>query len=91
MATLGELYLSPVGLSLVTKVAPVRIVSMMMGIWFMSSFFGNYAAGFLGRYWDLMSKDLFFLMFAGIGLTASAAIFLLLKPMKRFLGSDRIG
>jgi POT family proton-dependent oligopeptide transporter len=90
MATLGELYLSPVGLSLVTKVAPVRIVSMMMGTWFLSSFFGNYAAGFLGRYWNVMSKDLFFLMFASIGLVAGVTIFLLLKPMKRAMGAERI-
>src|SRR6185312_9474623 len=41
MLTVGELYLSPIGLSLVTKVAPARIVSMMMGIWFLSSFLGN--------------------------------------------------
>ncbi len=41
LATIGELYLSPVGLSLVTKLAPVRMVSMMMGVWLLSSFFGN--------------------------------------------------
>jgi hypothetical protein len=39
--TMGELYLSPIGLSLVTKVSPTRIVSMMMGMWFGSSFVGN--------------------------------------------------
>jgi POT family proton-dependent oligopeptide transporter len=39
--TMGELYLSPIGLSLVTKVAPKRMLSMMMGMWFLSSFLGN--------------------------------------------------
>ena len=43
--TVGELYLSPVGLSLVTKVAPVRLLSMMMGIWLATSFTGGFLAG----------------------------------------------
>ena len=43
--TIGELYLSPVGLSLVSKVAPARILSMMMGVWLSTSFLGNFLAG----------------------------------------------
>ena len=43
--TVGELYLSPVGLSLVTKVAPARVVSMMMGVWLATSFTGDFLAG----------------------------------------------
>jgi len=86
LTTLGELYLSPVGLSLVTKLAPARIVSMMMGTWFLSSFVGNYAAGFLGHYWERMSKDVFFLMIAGIGFAAGLAILAILKPVKRAVG-----
>jgi proton-dependent oligopeptide transporter, POT family len=83
MATLGELYLSPVGLSLVTKLSPARIVSMMMGIWFLSSFIGNYGAGFLGHYWEMMPKDTFFLMIAAIAFCAGVAILLILKPLKQ--------
>ena len=42
--TIGELYLSPIGLSLVTKVAPAKLVGMLMGMWwYLSSFFGNYS------------------------------------------------
>jgi len=81
LVTAGELYLSPVGLSLVTKVSPPRIVSMMMGIWFSSAFFGNYAAGFVGHYWEKMPKDVFFLMIAAIGLAAGLAILLILRPL----------
>src|SRR5205085_10897846 len=44
--TIGELYLSPVGLSFVTKVAPARMVSMMMGVWYLSNFVGNYMTGY---------------------------------------------
>ena len=43
--TIGELYLSPIGLSLVTKVAPARIISMMMGVWFATTFPGDILAG----------------------------------------------
>lgn len=86
LATLGELYLSPVGLSLVTKLAPARIVSMMMGVWFLSSFLGNYRAGFLGRYWEQMAKEVFFLMIAVIALAAGLAILMILSPLKRAIG-----
>src|SRR5262245_25815306 len=46
--TIGELYLSPVGLSLVSKVSPARLVSMMMGVWLGTSFVGNFLGGWLG-------------------------------------------
>ena len=49
--TVGELYLSPIGLSLVSKVAPARMLSMLMGLWLATSFTGNFAAGWLGSYW----------------------------------------
>jgi proton-dependent oligopeptide transporter, POT family len=90
LVTLGELYLSPVGLSLVTKLAPGRIVSMMMGVWFSAAFFGNYAAGFLGHYWEIMPKDVFFLMIAAIAAAAGAAILLFIKPLQRAMGPDRV-
>ncbi len=81
--TIGELYLSPIGLSFVTKVAPARIVSMMMGIWFLSSFFGNYLAGFLGTFWERMPPEAFFLMLIGLGLSGGFAIWLLGRPLER--------
>jgi POT family proton-dependent oligopeptide transporter len=89
LVTLGELYLSPVGLSLVTKLSPARIVSMMMGTWFLASFLGNYGAGFLGRYWKVIPKDLFFLMIAAIGFAAGVAILLIQKPLKRALVDEQ--
>src|SRR4029077_15121222 len=64
--TIGELYTSPIGLSLVSKIAPARMVSMMMGIWLASSFTGNFLAGWLGAFWSSMDKMMFFLMIAGI-------------------------
>jgi POT family proton-dependent oligopeptide transporter len=72
--TLGELYISPVGLSLVTKIAPVRILSMMMGVWLATSFVGGFLAGWLGSFWSRMEKPEFFLMIAGIGALAGLMI-----------------
>ncbi|HMU12997.1 MAG TPA: peptide MFS transporter [Flavobacteriales bacterium] len=46
--TFGELCLSPIGLSLMTKLSPVRIQGLMMGMWFLASAYGQYAAGLLG-------------------------------------------
>jgi POT family proton-dependent oligopeptide transporter len=80
--TIGELYLSPIGLSLVTKVAPARIVSMMMGVWFLSSFFGNYLSGFLGTFWEKMPRQAFFLMLMVLGIVAGLAIWTLSRPLK---------
>jgi proton-dependent oligopeptide transporter, POT family len=73
--TVGELYLSPVGLSLVTKIAPARILSMMMGVWLATSFVGGFLAGYIGSFWSRMEKPEFFLMIAAIVALAGAMIF----------------
>jgi POT family proton-dependent oligopeptide transporter len=86
--TIGELYLSPIGLSLVTKAAPARMVSMMMGVWFLSSFFGNYLAGFLGTFWERMPREAFFLMLTGLGVGGGIAIWLLGRPLERIVRGD---
>ncbi len=84
--TMGELYLSPIGLSLVTKIAPARMVSMMMGMWFLSSFFGNYLSGFIGGYYELMSKDAFFSLLTVLGVASGLIFFAANKPLKRSIG-----
>jgi POT family proton-dependent oligopeptide transporter len=86
--TLGELYLSPIGLSLVTKVAPARLVSMLMGMWLLSSFFGNYLCGYLGTYYEKMPKDSFFMMLTLLGVAAGVSMFALKKPLKKAIGED---
>ena len=75
ITTVGELYLSPVGLSLVTKVAPARILSMIMGVWLATSFTGGFLAGYIGSFWSRMEKPEFFLLIAGIAALAGAIIF----------------
>jgi POT family proton-dependent oligopeptide transporter len=84
--TLGELYLSPVGLSLVAKLAPARMASMLMGAWFLASFGGNYLSGFLGTFWGKMPKEDFFLLMAVIVSVAGVGIFAILKPLRNMLG-----
>jgi len=86
--TLGEIYLSPVGLSLVTKIAPARIVSLMMGVWFLSSFFGNYLSGYLGTFWERMPKEHFFLLMSGLSFGAGVAFFSFRGPLKRAMGRE---
>jgi POT family proton-dependent oligopeptide transporter len=84
--TIGELYLSPTGLSLVSKVAPARILSLMMGVWLATSFTGNFISGWLGSYWTAMDKGQFFLMIALIAAFAGVVIFSFDRPLKAALG-----
>ena len=84
--TLGELYLSPVGLSLVTKVAPARIVSMMMGMWLMSSFVGNVLSGYLGTFYTTMSRQGFFTLMTALAIAAAIAMAAFNKPLRAALG-----
>jgi proton-dependent oligopeptide transporter, POT family len=87
LLTIGELYLSPIGLSLVTKVSPVRIVSLMMGMWFLSSFFGNILSGYIGQLYTTMSADAFFILLMALGIAAGIAIWLFNKPLKSAMGA----
>ncbi|HEX8809632.1 MAG TPA: peptide MFS transporter [Xanthobacteraceae bacterium] len=72
--TLGELYLSPVGLSFVTKVAPARLISLMMGVWLATSFTGGFLSGYIGSFWSRMGKPEFFLLVAGVAAIAGVMI-----------------
>jgi len=85
--TVGEIYLSPVGLSFVTKVAPLRMVSMMMGVWYLSSFVGNYLTGYLGTYYEKMPHPTFFWMLAAIAGLAGLALFAMNRPLDRIVGA----
>ena len=80
--SLGELMLSPMGLSLVSKVAPVRMRGLMMGGWFAATAIGNKLTGVAG-YWDLWSHSFFFILLAGMALTMAVVLLVLLKPLKK--------
>ena len=84
--TVGELCLSPVGLSAMTKLAPERIVGQMMGIWFMGAALGNYIGGRVGGMFESFPlKNIFFAVFC-TSLAASVIMFVLIRWMKRLMG-----
>ena len=83
--TLGELYLSPIGLALVARVAPPSILSAMMGLWFITSFTGNLLQGYIGSFFSEMDKTHFFLLCAAIGWTAAAITWLFDRPLRSIL------
>jgi proton-dependent oligopeptide transporter, POT family len=85
--TVGELYLSPIGLSFVTKVAPARIVSMMMGVWFFANFIGNYAAGWLGSFYEVIPRQTFFALMLAIGLAGGAVLWMLNRWLTRTMAT----
>jgi len=86
---LGELSLSPVGLSTVTKLAPARIVGLMMGVWFLALSLGNFLGGHVAGYFEKMPlPQLFGAVF--LSTTVSAALLALLTPsIKRLMAGVR--
>jgi POT family proton-dependent oligopeptide transporter len=89
VAEFGELCLSPVGLSAVTKVAPTRIVGMMMGVWFLSNAFGNKLAGWAAGFFSTTPLETLFSVVTGVLLAAAVVMFALVKPLRRLMGDAR--
>ncbi|MGD8441037.1 MAG: peptide MFS transporter [Holophagae bacterium] len=81
--TLGELCLSPIGLSLVTKLAPPRLVGLAMGGWFLATSIGNKFSGFLGTLQNHMEPMWFFVFLAGLAAAVATFIFLVLPRLDR--------
>ena len=78
--TIGELFLSPMGLSLVSKLSPPRMTALMMGGWFLSTSLGNKLSGVLATLWDTFeNKQHFFLMNFSLLALAALTLFLLLR------------
>lgn len=87
--TLGELCLSPVGLSYVSKLAPARLVGLMFGIWFVANFIANTAAGITGSYIDSItesySMSVFFLIFTAIPIGAGIVLIVLNGKLREMM------
>ncbi|CAN5453914.1 peptide MFS transporter [soil metagenome] len=81
--TLGELMLSPMGLSLVSKVAPIRLRGVMMGGWFAATSIGNYLVGTIGVQWTVWSHSKFFLVIAAMCAAIGVILFAILRPLKK--------
>ena len=83
VVTIGELFLSPIGLSLVSKVAPARITSLMMGGWFLATSIGNKLSGVLASLWDKYDhKANFFLVNFVACILAGLTIFAMIKWLR---------
>jgi proton-dependent oligopeptide transporter, POT family len=83
--TLGELCISPVGLSLVTKLAPLKFGSMMMGVWFLSSFAANLVGGYFAGNYDAMNHTLFYMIPTGTALGAAVLLLILTPFIKKWM------
>lgn len=84
--TVGELCLSPMGLSLVSKLAPPRLTALMMGGWMLSTSIGNKLSGVLASLWDTYEdKSYFFAVNCIIVMVAALGIFMMLKWLTKII------
>jgi proton-dependent oligopeptide transporter, POT family len=92
LQTVGELFLSPVGLSVMTRLAPSGAVGLILGVWFLGSAFGNKLAGVLGSSFDAQDTaglPAFFLNQGLFVLAASIVLMCLVPWMKRLMAGVR--
>lgn len=91
--TLGELCVSPVGLSYVSKLSPGKLVGLMFGIWFVANFIANTAAGLTGRYIDPIVEDYgmatFFMIFTIIPIVAGFIMLAISKLLVKMMHGIR--
>ncbi len=83
--TLGELCLSPVGLSTMTKLAPKRLAGQMMGVWFLAAAMGNFIGGMVAGLFESFPLPLLFGAVFGTTLIATIVMILLVKPVRALM------
>ena len=83
--TVGELAISPVGLSAMTKLAPQRVAGLMMGVWFLSISVGNYLGAQVASLYESLAVSTLFGVVAGVCFLASVVLFILVKPTVRLM------
>lgn len=83
--TMGELCLSPVGLSLVTKLAPAKHVGLCMGGWFLATAAAEYTAQVFGAFWGKMPPGTYFVIFVIMCGAGALLMALLIKPLKKMM------
>ena len=84
--TIGELCLSPVGLSAMTKLAPPRIGGLLMGVWFLSGAVGNYMGGRIASLYEALPLTTLFELIAAFGCGAALVLAFLVRPTVRLMG-----
>ena len=85
--TFGELALSPVGMSAMTKLAPVRIAGLIMGVWYLALSVGNFFGGRLASFYGTMPLPTLFGLVAAFGIGSAVVMFVLARPIKRMMGA----
>jgi proton-dependent oligopeptide transporter, POT family len=92
LEVVGEMCLSPVGLSTVTKLSPAKLVGIMMGVWFLASSFGSKLAGYLSGFFDAESPATLLRLYGGIAvglLVATGILAALIPTLRRLMGRVR--
>lgn len=87
--TVGELCLSPVGLSTMTKLSPQRLVGLVMGVWFLAPAVGNYVGGMIAGHFDAKDPSSVIHLFNQVGIAAvigAVIMFVLMPVMKKLMG-----
>jgi len=87
--TMGELCLSPVGLSLVTKLAPLRLGSLMMGVWFLSSFIANFLSGYLVQFFASMGAMTIFAIISTVVIVLGGIVLFLSNRLLKLMHGVR--
>ena len=85
LQTMGELCLSPVGLSAMSRLAPVRIAGLIMGVWYLSISVGNYLAGMASSVYETVPLPTLFGLVSATAVVAAVALALLVRPIRRML------
>lgn len=83
--TIGELCLSPVGLSVVTKLAPVKLASLLMGVWMLSSFVANIIGGFIASYVEKLGAGTIFVSIASFVILLGVLMLLLSRNLSKMM------
>ena len=83
IGTVGELHLAPVGLAMISRLTPTRMLSLMMGLWLAATFPGDTLGGWLGGLWSSMTKPHFFMLLAAIAAAAGIAVYVLTPLLRR--------
>ncbi len=83
--TLGELCLSPVGLSAMSKLAPARVAGLVFGVWFLASAVGNYLAGMAASVYETMPLPTLFTLVTATAVGTGLVLALLVRPIRRML------
>ena len=83
--TIGELCISPVGLSVVTKLSPPKLASVLMAVWMLSSFFANIVGGYIASYVETMGAGEVFTYIAGFVSVCGVLLILLNKVILKLM------